>query len=393
MTKDGKQIYFQAIKARYQKATRSEKAQILNEFCAVCGYNRKYAITKLTHQWVRRKKVLQKRGPKAIYQTKPVLDALKEIWMCAHFPCGKRFKSLLPLWLPHYPGLLNDQERQDLLKMSSATIDRLLQPYRIAYPKRGLCGTKPGTLLKQQIPIKCDHWDVTTPGFMEADTVAHCGNSLSGEFIWSITLTDIHSGWTENRAVWCKGSLGVLEQIGDIEANLPFAILGFDSDNGSEFLNHHLWAYFAKRQQPVGFTRSRPYHKNDNAHVEQKNWSSVRQLLGYERLEKQSALPFINQLYQKQWSALNNFFYPSMKLKSKIKVNSKYSKTYEDPMTPYQRLMASPALSENKKTQLKALFESLNPFVLQTQIQAQLHHISKISKVRFNMKQRITPSG
>lgn len=387
MTSNERQSYLQAIKIRYCKANKAEKALILNEFCAVCDYNRKYAITKLKSEWVRRKKVLQKRGPKVQYQQKQLVEALKEIWLAANQPCGKRFKALMPIWIPYYTAPLSNADRQKLLAMSSATIDRLLQPYRITYPKKGLSGTKPGKILKQQIPIKCDHWDVSTPGFMEADTVAHCGNSLAGEFIWSLTLTDIFSGWTENRAIWGKGSQGVIEQIMDVESRLPFLLLGFDSDNGSEFLNHHLWRYFANRKNPVGFTRSRPYHKNDNAHVEQKNWSSVRQILGYERLENQDALPLINQLYRNQWTLLNNFFYPSMKLKSKERINSKYYKKYELPQTPYQRLMASGYLSDDKKSALKSQFEALNPFVLQAQIQAQLQHIFKISKVRFNVRQ------
>lgn len=387
MTNDAKQIYLQAIRDRYHKANRTEKAQILNEYCAVCGYNRKYAINKLNHQWIRRKKVLQKRGPKPQYQTAPIMQALKDIWDSARQPCGKRFKSLLPLWLPYYPGPLSGQERQALLRMSSATIDRLLQPTRAIYPKKGLSGTKPGKMLKQHIPIKCDHWDVNTPGFMEADTVAHCGDSLAGDFIWSLTLTDILSGWTANRAIWGKGSQGVIEQIQDVEETLPFELLGFDSDNGSEFINHHLWNYFANRKKPVGFTRSRPYHKNDNAHVEQKNWSSVRQLLGYQRLDNQAALPLINRLYKNQWALLQNFFYPTMKLKSKARINAKYHKKYEFPQTPYQRLMASDTISDSKKAQLKAIFESLNPFVLQQQIEAQLQHIFKICKVRFNVMQ------
>lgn len=387
MTSNERQSYLQAIKIRYHQANKAEKALILNEFSAVCGYNRKYAITKLKHGWVRRKKALQKRGPKAQYQQTLLVEALKEIWLAANQPCGKRFKALMPLWIPYYIAPLSEADRQKLLTMSSATMDRLLQPYRTAYPKKGLSGTKPGKILKQQIPIKCDHWDVSTPGFMEADTVAHCGNSLAGEFIWSLTLTDIFSGWTENRAIWGKGSQGVIEQIGDTESRLPFPLLGFDSDNGSEFLNHHLWRYFTDRKNPVGFTRSRPYHKNDNAHVEQKNWSSVRQLLGYERLENKNALPLINQLYRNQWTLLNNFFYPSMKLKSKKRINSKYYKKYDLPQTPYQRLMASDYLSDDKKAVLKSQFEALNPFVLQAQIQAQLQHIFKISKVRFNVRQ------
>ena len=188
--------------------------------------------------------------------------------------CGKRLKMAIPLWLPHYDeayGALENTIKCKLLSMSAATIDRLLRSLRSRYPHR-LGGTKPGSLLKQHIPIKTDQWDEDRPGFIEGDTVAHCGTSLLGNFAWSLTLTDIFSGWTENGATWNKGAHGVMEQIRLIEGRLPFAILGWDSDNGGEFLNYHLLRYFQNRANPVQFTRSRPYHSGDNAHVEQKNW-------------------------------------------------------------------------------------------------------------------------
>lgn len=191
-------------------------------------------------------------------------------------------KIALPLWLPHYEktyGGLDTQVMDLLLSMSSATIDRQLTPLRLKYGM-SYGGTKPGSILKKHIPIKTEQWNETEPGFVEADTVAHCGGSMSGEFIWSLTLTDIYSGWTEIRSVWNKGSAGVVEQIQDIEKGLPFSLKGFDCDNGSEFLNHHLLRYFADPDDPqkhrLQFTHSRPYKKDDNAHVEQKNWTHVQ---------------------------------------------------------------------------------------------------------------------
>jgi hypothetical protein len=205
-----------------------------------------------------------------------LLVPLKTIWLASDQMCSKKLKVALPLWLPHYEaenGLFTDSIRSQFYRLSAATIDRWLAVYKEeSRSKRGLSGTKPGTLLKHHIPIKVDHWDVNQPGFLEAHTVAHCGNNLLGNFVWSITYTDILSTWTENRAAWNKGSDGVVEQTRDVEAHLPFPILGFDCDNGSEFLNHHLYRYFTDRSQnPMQFTRSRPYYKNDNAHVEQKN--------------------------------------------------------------------------------------------------------------------------
>ena len=200
--------------------------------------------------------------------------------------CGKRLKSALPIWLPHYQkhyGELTGEVKKQLLMMSAASIDRMLKPLRVVN-KRGLCGTKPGSLLRKQIPIKTEQWNEEHPGFVEADTVAHCGMSLAGDFVWSLTLTDIASTWTENRATWNKGSAGVIKQIQAIEKTLPFPLFCFDSDNGSEFLNYHLLTYFQNHpgKTPIQSTRSRPYKKNDNAHVEQKNWTHVRQLFGYD---------------------------------------------------------------------------------------------------------------
>jgi hypothetical protein len=230
-----------------------------------------------------------------------VLAPLKVIWLACEQMCSKRLKVAVALWLPFYEqeyGALAEPVRQKLLRMSAATIDRLLKPERARYPGKGLCGTRPGGLLKHQIPIRTDNDDVDRPGYLEADTVAHCGNSLAGDFVWSVTFTDIYSQWTENRAVWNKGAQGVLQQVKEVEAGLAFELLGFDVDNGSEFLAFHLWRYLLDRPQPVPLTRSRPYRKNDQAHVEQKNWTHVRQLLGYQRLEQPELVPLINDLYR-----------------------------------------------------------------------------------------------
>jgi hypothetical protein len=183
----------------------------------------------------------------------------------------------------------------------AAQIDRLLAARKTRVGHRGRCGTKPGGLLKTQIPIRTDNWDITRPGYLEADTVAHCGGSLEGDFVWSVTYCNIYSGWTANRAVWNKGSAGVVAATREVEAALPFDLLGFDTDNGSEFLNWHLLRYFQERPKGVGFTRSRPYKKDDNGHVEQKNWTHVRQLLGYDRLGDPELVEPINALCRDYW--------------------------------------------------------------------------------------------
>ena len=321
-----------------------------------------------------------------------MLPHLKKIWFATGQICSKRLVSAIPQWLPFYEeeiGLIDDKIKQQLLKISAATTDRLLSKTRIKLKPKGLCGTKPGSLLKNHIPIRTDNWDVTQPGFMEADTVAHCGNSLAGDFIWSLTLTDIHTGWTEARATWNNGATGVIEQIKNIQTKLPFELKGFDCDNGSEFLNHHLLRYFTGHKPKIKFTRSRPYKKNDNAHVEQKNWSYVRQLLGYDRLENNKLVKLINNLYTKQWSLLQNHFCPTLKLLEKKRINSKYYKKYQTPQTPYQRLIQSTDITDYNKKALNNLHQTLDPFKLRKQIDRQLKEIFRLVTVTSNVRKRI----
>lgn len=288
-----KREYARAIYQRYKSASRRGKAVILDEFCSICGYHRKHAI-RLLRAFKRFAKPLpkrpKKRGRPPVYHNNTILKPLKKIWLTANLPCSKRLKVILPLWLPGYQeqfGQLDKKMVQKLESISPSTIDRLLCPTRVQYTKRGRSTTKPGTLLRKQIPIKTSQWDESCPGFLEADTVAHCGESLAGMFAYTIDFVDIATGWTEQRAVWGKGETGVLEQIKDVESLLPFTLLGFDSDNGSEFLNYHLFRHFTQRKRPIQFTRSRAYHKDDNAHIEQKNWTHVRQWIGYQRLDHQ----------------------------------------------------------------------------------------------------------
>jgi hypothetical protein len=305
---------------------------------------------------------------------------LKRIWFGSDQLCGKRLKVALEEWLPHYEkeyGPLSLPLKEKLGRISAATIDRLLAPVRARARPKGRGGTKPGRWLKNQIPLQTDQWNERRPGFMEADTVAHCGNSLEGDFIWSLCFTDLATGWTELRAVWNKGAHGMMAAVHEMEKKLPFAILGFDCDNGSEFLNHHLWRYFARRKEPVQFTRSRPYHKNDNAHVEQKNWTHVRCLLGYDRLQKEELLGPINALYRDAWALYHNHFCPSMKLKEKRRDGARQIKRHDTPKTPYQRLLESGVLEEKKRAALQQQHAQLNPFALKRQIEAGLKEIQR----------------
>lgn len=370
MGRKSRREYLLAIWARYQRVGRRFKSKILDEFCSVCGYSRKYAIQLLGRKPTQRNK---KPGPKPKYDAE-VLAPLKAIWLASEQMCSKRLKAALPLWLPFYEqqhGRLSEPARTKLLNISPATIDRLLKKLRARYPGKGLCGTRPGGLLKNQIPIRTDNRDANQPGFLEADTVAHCGHSMAGDFVWSLTFTDLFSQWTQNRAIWNKGATDVLHQVEDLEGKLPFAIKGFDVDNGSEFLTFHLWRYFMDRPCPIALTRSRPYRKNDQAHVEQKNWTHVRQLLGYERFGIPELVPLINELYL-TWGLLHNFFCPTLKLQSKLRQGSKTIRKYHPPKTPYQRLLESEHLTNEQKEKLSKEYAQLNPLLLKEQIEQKL---------------------
>jgi len=371
MSRKSKHEYLQAIWGRYQRVGRRFKGKILDEFCAVCGYARKYAIQLLNRKPRTGRK---KPGPKRKYQAE-VLEPLKAIWLLSEQMCSKRLKVALPIWLPFYEeahGPLEPTTRKKLLRISPATIDRLLKKVRASYPRKGLCGTRSGPeALKCRIPIRTDNWDIGQPGFLEADSVAHCGASMAGEFAWSLTFTDLFSQGTENRAVWNKSAVEVVDRVRQVEQRLPFQLKGFDVDNGSEFLTWHLWRYFLERPAPVDLRRSRPYKKNDQAHVEQKNWTHVRQLLGYERIEGPEVVQWMNQLYE-TWGLLHNFFCPTLKLKSKTRVGSKTVRKYSPAQTPCQRLLTCSHLNAEQKAQLQASLASLNPIQLKRKLEEQL---------------------
>lgn len=380
MSPISKREYLEAISTRYRNTSRSEKTAILNEFCSTCGYHRKHAIRILRNfkRFIKRKS--KRKGRTPLYHKETIIKPLTRIWLAANLPCSKRLKAILPIWLPGYIqhfGSLSAEVIKALHTISPATLDRLLKPAKVKYRGRGRATTKPGTLLRKQIPIKTNQWDESRPGFMEADTVAHCGNSLSGMFAYTIDCVDIATAWSEQRAVWGKGEEGVLKQIKNIEKSLPFPLLGFDSDNGSEFLNHHLLRYFTQRKQPIQFTRSRAYHKDDNAHVEQKNWTHVRQWIGYHRLDNPVVVDILNDLYTMEWRLFHNFFCPSVKLISKERIASKTIKCHDSPKTPFQRVMESLHIADSIKNILKEEFEQLNPFQLRKAIEEKLKKVFK----------------
>ena len=360
---------------RYAQRNREGKSRMLDEFCEDYGYERKYAIKVLSNHLpvpAGRKRP----GPERQYTV--IEPVVRQVWLSAEQPCGKRLQPILRQWLPYYErryGRLTSAHRDLMRQISPASLDRLLAPARAEYLGRGRCGTKPGSLLKTEIPIRTSNWDLTRPGYLEADTVAHCGGTLAGDFIWSITYTDICSGWTEGRAIWNKGAAGVVGATAEVEKGLPFPLLGFDCDNGSEFLNKHLWGYLAQRQAPVTFTRSRPYHKNDNAYVEQKNWTWPRQLLGYSRLEDASQVAVISAIYKEVWGPLQNFFLPCLKLKAKWREGSRWHKSYYPPRTAYQRLCDPDMITSKMRRHLRDQYASLDPFTLKDDLEKRLERV------------------
>jgi hypothetical protein len=309
-----------------------------------------------------------------------VISVLSTIWEAAGYPWSVRLKALLPVWMPwaRKRFRLTPRLEQQLLHLSPRTIDYRLRSKKRQLKKRIYGRTKPGTLLKHHIPIKTDNWDVHQPGFTEVDLVSHAGSSASGDCCHSLNLTDIHTTWVETRAVLGKGQEGVRRTMETIRQALPFKLLGIDSDNGSEFINAHLYHYC--QALAIQFTRGRPYKKDDNAHIEQKNWTHVRRLVGYERYDSPAALEALNGLYAHELRLFQNLFLPSVKLQRKIRVGSKLKRVYDLPQTPFQRVCASKQAAPAKVARLQQLRDTLDPFELSRQIEQKLERIFQLSR-------------
>lgn len=380
-----KMEYLKKIYQRYHGANRKEKKQILDEFCKICGYNRKYAIWLLNNIHPE-DRLAQKRKSNYRYK-KSTISILEIIWEAAGYPWSERLKAMLPIWVPYLKKHYNiSQETEtELLSMSPSTIDRRLKNKKYSIKKRIYTTTRPGYLLKNQIPIKTDSWNIHKPGFLEIDLVAHCGSSLQDTYINSLNCVDIYTTWTETRAVMGRGQMATFEAIQDIRNSLPFPLLGIDPDNDAPFINYHLWTYCVKNN--IYFTRSRPYKKDDNAHIEQKNWTHVRKIFGYVRYDTQEALQSMNDLYRNELRWFQNFFQPSVKLIKKIRIGSKLKRIYDKPRTPFQRLCESKYADPVKLAELKKLFLSLDPFELSKTIDIKLNRIYQM-RARKNKSQR-----
>jgi len=351
----------------------------LDEFCVNCGYHRKHAI-RLLNGPPPEVRPMQKRQRRGVTTYGPrLISILKAVWEAADYPGSVRLKALLPEWMPWIrPRFrLTPQLERQLLQISPRSIDYRLRPERRKLRRRLYGRTKPGALLKHHIPLKTDHWDVHVPGFTEIDLVSHSGNSASGDFCYSLNVTDIHTGWTETRAVLGKSQEAVRVALEAVRQALPFPLRGIDSDNGSEFINDHLWRYCQARA--IQFTRGRPYKKDDNAHIEQKNWTHVRRLLGYVRYDTEAAREAINDLYGKELRLFQNLFLPSVKLVKKERIGSRLRRRYEAPQTPFQRVAASPAADPERVAELERLRQTLDPFQLSATVQAKLERTFKLS--------------
>src|SRR5271169_644961 len=366
---------------RYRRATKKQKGIILEEFVALTGYDRCYAAYLLRTQG---KKVyvggntvmVATAGKKAAKPRQRVYDhlviaALSAIWYIMDCICGKRLapmlKNIIPILEKHNEIQLDAVTRTKLLSISSATIDRLLKLERKKHMLRGRSHTKPGTLLKHQIPIRTfAQWDEKRPGFVEIDLVGHDGGDPSGEFAQTLNVTDIATGWTEDQAVKNKAQRWVFEALTDMRARLPFDLLGIDSDNGAEFINNHLYNYC--KEEKITFTRARSSRKNDNCFIEQKNYSVVRRAVGYMRHDTQLELEILNELYG-FLRLYSNFFQPVMKLLEKTRIGSKVRKKYDEAQTPYQRVIASPDVSNEVKKRLRSQYRQLNPAELKRKIE------------------------
>ena len=377
---------------RYRKADKKGKTKILDEFVKTTGYHRKYAVALFSRftdealfnvagRIVRVKAETKKKrkpggGRKKVYGKTLVL-ALKAIWAFFDFMCGKRLAPFLreqmPFLKPYREFGITKEVQNLLLAISPATIDRLLKPERKKWELKGRSATKPGGLLKHQIPIRVFYdFNEQKPGFFELDTVVHDGGNARGEYCCTLSATDVASGWIELRALRNRAHSKVLEEVSNFPALLPFPLLGIDSDNGGEFINHQLWNWC--KENHVIFTRSRSYHKNDNCFVEQKNDIAVRHTVGYHRYDTQEATDALARVYR-SLCPLINFFYPSAKLISKERHGSRVHKTYDDPKTPYQRLLESTYLPDNVKKELRCRASSLHPVKLKrlvTEAQDQL---------------------
>lgn len=370
------------LRRRYRTAGAEHKRKLLDQAQELLGYHRKSAIRVLRTPNVERAPWVITGRP-VTYEPGVLVPWLQPIWRATDYACGRRLVAMLPEWVPAYeaherrmPGAVREQ----LLGASARTLDRLLEPLRMQ--GGGRARTRPGTLLRHQIPIRGSVWEENQAGWLEVDTVALCGGSTAGEYVWMLDAVDYATTWVEVRGIWGRGQVGTLAALQDLEADLPFALLGLDSDNGGEFLNYHVLHWLQKRPRPVFMTRSRPFKKDDNAHVEQKNWTHVRQNFGYERHDNPEVVEPINALAKGAYGQLLNYFHASLKLERKERVEGRLKRIYGPAQTPLARVLASPEVSPQTKRRLAQDKARLNPFALKREVDRSLQAIASLRQAR-----------
>jgi hypothetical protein len=379
MSQKSKRELLEVVRPRYLKANKVEKQKMLDEFTSATGYHRKYAIRVLKDQ-VQKHLNRKPKGYPAVYRGE-VVQALEQIWEIYGCLCSKRLQPFLPeaiRVLERCKAIeLSKDTKELLLKISSASIDRCLRPVRIK-SRHGLSTTKPGNLLKKSIAVRTfTEWSEERPGFMEIDLVAHCGDNTTGQFLNTLTCTDVCTSWTDITGLPRRSQEAVCEAIHQMRQRLPFPLLGIDSDNGSEFINDLLYRYCLNEK--ITFTRSRPYKKNDQAHVEQKNWSVVRHTVGYDRWETDQELAILESIYD-DLRLYINFFQPSFKLIAKERIGNQTLKRYDTAKTPYQRVLERKDIPLEAKAQLMNLYLQLNSAELHRRIDQKTAKLWKISR-------------
>ncbi len=360
----------EAAAVRYQAASKGAKSRILDELCANTGWHRNHARKALKAALV--PAVVTVRAPRPVRYGPDVIAALTVCWTVLGMPAGKRLAPMLAelvAVLRHFRELvISDETAALLVSMSAATIDRRLADERAKHKIRGRVGTKPGSLLKSQIPVRTwAQWDDAVPGFVEIDTVFHDGGNRGGGHAFTLTVTDIATGWTESHSLPDRTAKHIVAALNQVSAAMPFPILGVDCDNGSEFINDELLGWCQDRR--ITFTRSRPGNKNDGCHVEQKNWAVVRTVVGYYRYDTASELLLLNEIWRLQ-SQLTNYFNPQQKLVSKVRSGAKVSKKHDKATTPFHRATDHPNMTVDRILALKRTYSLINPAAAQRQIQA-----------------------
>ena len=370
------------LRRRYRNAGPEHKSKLLGQAQELLGYHRKSAVRVLGAP-EREPAVWINVGRPVSYEPRVLLPWLRPIWQATDYACGRRLVAMLPEWIPAYEAherKLPAEARDKLLDASARTLDRLLQPLRCRGLGRSL--TRPGTLLRHHIPIRGSVWEENKAGWVEVDTVALCGGSVAGEFVWMLDGVDDATTWVEVRAIWGRGQEGTLAALRDIEGSLPFPLLGLDSDNGGEFINHHVMKWLQQRPRPVFMTRSRPWKSDDNAHVEQKNWTHVRQNFGYERHDNPEVVEPINVLVKGAYGQLLNYFHASLKLERKERSEGRLKRISGAAQTPLARVLASPEVTPQTKLRLREEKARLNPFALKHQVDRSLKTIAAMRQAR-----------